>query len=114
MFRIPAFFVEDKNLPKVLTALQGLALNLEAPQPVTNAVVKNGKVAAAKPEASSMKEQVLSKIAELPSGTVFTVANLKQIITSVGGAESSHSHFTKEIKKAKLAKMRSRGHYVRT
>ncbi len=113
MFRIPSFLVEDKNLPKVLTALAGLALNLEAPQPVTNAVVKNGKVVA-ETEGGSIREQLESKISSLPKDTVLTSANFKQLIVSLGGAETSYNHFIAYLKEAKLIKMRSRGTYVRT
>lgn len=114
MFLIPEFYVEDKNLPKVLTALAGLALNMKAPVPVTNAVVQNGKVRQANHEATTIKDQFLDAVGKMPQGTIFTSSNIKQMIGGFGGSTSAYNHYVKAMKDAKLAKPRSRGHFIRT
>jgi hypothetical protein len=112
MFVIQKMFIEDKNLPKVLYALSGLVLNMEAPQPVVNAVVKKGKVEQASSNAS-LKSRVLETIATMKKGTEMTSAELKGLITKRRGNETSYNHCYM-VKKAKMIKTKSRGVFALT
>jgi len=111
MFRV-TFFVEDNKLSKVLHAVQGMVLNMEPPQPVVNATVEKG-VVKAETNASSYKDMFLKYVEKLPKDTVFTSKNIKQHLTQLGASASAYNHYVKAMKEAKLAKPRSRGHFVR-
>lgn len=111
MFRV-TFFVEDNKLSKVLHAVQGLVLNMEPPQPVVNATIEKGTVKAAS-SASSYKDMFLDYVGKLPTGTVFTSGNIKQQLTQLGASSSAYNHYVKAMKTAKLAKPRSRGHFIK-
>ena len=87
MFRIPEFFVEDKNLPKVLTALAGLTLNLKAPQPVHNAVANGDKVEAT--TGKHLYEQVHSALhKKLITGATFDGSVLLEVVSALGHPDS--------------------------
>lgn len=46
LFRFEAFYVEERNVTKVLSALRGMAIDLKPPSPVENAVMTDGKMEA--------------------------------------------------------------------
>lgn len=111
MFRI-VFFVEDKNLPKVLHAVQGMVLNMEPPQPVVNATVKEGKVQAAS-SGTATWERLWDEVIKCPTGPLITSADLKRLITKVGGQVGSFSYFLKVLKDNNVLKStKKRGEYV--
>ena len=105
------FVVDGKHLEKVLESLTGVALDLQPPQKIGNAVVRQGKVKAAS-SATSIKDLVLNDIKAMPSNTVFGSTNVKDLVTKHGGAESGYAHYILAILKAGIAVRRGRGHFV--
>ena len=105
------FFVEGKHLEKVLIAVSGIALNMDPPQPVVNARVKNGGVKQVN-GGSSIKEHLIAEIAKLAKGSLYTNDNLRADIVKVGGSESSYCHFAKTFIGLKILKRKGRGEYV--
>lgn len=110
LFRI-AFFVEGKHLEKVLSAVSGVALNMEAPQPVVNATVQKGRVTQAS-SAVSMKGRLIEVIKQTGKGKTFTTTQLKEAITGLGGTGTSFNHFAVELIKAKVLKRKGRGEFT--
>lgn len=111
MFRI-AFIVEDKNLPKVLHALQGLALNMEPPQPVVNAAVQKGKVVQASAGTAAW-ERVWDAVSKFPKGSTITSADIKECIVKVGSQVNSFSYFVKVLKDNNvIANGKKNGSYI--
>lgn len=112
MFRIPEFFVEDKDLPKVLHALTGVALNMGAPQAVTNAVVKSGKVKAKKPEGEgSNGERVVAELKklQLKAGDILRSEQIHDAIKAIGVKETNFSPVMHHLKnEAKFLKITDR------
>ncbi len=106
MFRI-ACLVEDKNLPKVLHALNGLVLNMEPPVPVANATVKAGKVVAVS-SASSKHELVANALARHPNQLI-TSAEIKEIIRQIGGEGTAYNYYVLLMIQQKLLKLKDRG-----
>lgn len=114
MFRI-VFFVEDKNLPKVLHAVQGLVLNMEPPQPVVNAKVEKGKVKALSEGGSSMASRVATQVRAAGKGTAVNSEWLKSAIVKAGGQATSFSYLLKILKDQKIVKAtKVKGEYVIT
>lgn len=112
MFRL-SFFVEDKNLPKVLIAVQGLALNMEAPQPVVNATVVKGKVKAVKEGGYSLINEVTAILVKYKKGTGFNSALLKDIIARAGGQPGSFGYISNQLRKNKIIKLgKPKGQYI--
>lgn len=109
MFRV-VFMVEDRNLHKVLHALTGLVVNMEPPQPVTNAVVKNGKVKEVSSGATK-KERFFEGVQAL-KGSAITTDDLKKVMASVGGAPTSINGIMAQLFKRKIIKRKSMGHYT--
>ncbi len=105
------FMVDGKHLERVMEAINGVALNFQAPQPVGNAVVKKGKVAAAS-TAVSYKDLVLNDIKAMPTNTVFTSQEVKALIRKHGAADSAYNHYIMAILDAGAAVRRGRGHFV--
>ena len=112
MFRL-AFFVEDKNLAKVLVAVQGLALNMEVPQPVVNATVVKGKVAAVREGGYSLINEVLASLSKLKKGTVINSALLKEAIIKGGGQTNSFNYVHSRLQNEGVIRAgKKRGEYV--
>ena len=112
-FLIPEFIVEDKNLPKVLRALAGLVVNLQAPRPVVNAEVIQGKVKQIRTiEGSPLVMLVAQKIRE-SNLTEITSTTIRNFIAEVGGQTGSYSYFIGMLHKMKvLKKSKVRGTYL--
>lgn len=111
MFRM-VFIVEDKNLSKVLHALQGLVLNMEPPQPVVNAAVQKGKVVQA---SSGVKtwERLWDEVKKLPAGHVLTSEAFKAEIVKVGGQVTSNNYFSKVLRDNGVLKIgKARGELI--
>jgi hypothetical protein len=105
-----SFLVEDKNLPKVLHAVAGYALNMETPQPVGNTVVKKGKVKA-KANGTSMPDLIAHELqVEMPDSSV-TSSHLKKLLVKAGGAETSYNYLIKALVKRRVISSTSRGMY---
>lgn len=119
MFRIVCY-VEDKHLPKVLHALAGLVLNMDPPQPVTNAVVikpskANGALPAIKeasPTGTSFKGQLIDHLAT-KKGSRLTSQDLRDQFTSAGGNPNSvNGVLINQLIEEKVIKRVGRGLFV--
>lgn len=111
MFVIQRMFIEDKNLSKVLIALAGLVVNMDAPQPVVNAVVKKGKLEQ-ETSGSSLKDRVIEKLRMKRKGQVISSTDLTNIIAEVGGTPASKNYIQKLLFEEKFMKSKERGSYV--
>lgn len=110
MFRV-VFMVEDRNLHKVLHALTGLVVNMEPPQPVTNAVVKNGKVKEAS-SGGTRKERFFEAVKANQKGSELTTDDLRAAMVAAGGMATSLNGIMAELFKRKIIKRKSMGHYT--
>lgn len=114
------FFVEGKDLEKALASVSNIALNMQPPQQVTGAEVKQGKVQAAKPRKRVSKEviggimaNVTSAIRHYPAGTPVSAKDIKKLVSSFGGKPSGYNHYVKDVIDKKILHRRSRGSFVR-
>lgn len=110
MFRL-TFFVEDKNLPKVLHAVQGLALNMEVPQPVVNGTAVNGKVKAVS-SGSTIIDRMVDSISAGQKGQALTSNDLREIIVKCGGQSGSIGTYSSQLLDRKVLKRKARGEYI--
>jgi hypothetical protein len=105
--------VEDKNLPKVLHALDGLVLNLQTP-PVRNAKVRGGKVVSTADPGGPMAA-VMKFASTAKTGERLHDSALLKVWVDEGGAKGSKAYFISKLKKAKIIKpvKGERGMYVK-
>jgi hypothetical protein len=110
MFRIPEFFVKDKDLHKVLTALSGLAINLAAPQPVVNVTIKKGEMKQAS-SSTTISGRILEAVQKL-KGQPLASLQLLELIAANGGSRASLNSVTKFLIVNKAIKRKSRGNFI--
>ncbi len=107
MFRIE-IFVDDRKLSYVLWALAGHCIEIKPPQPVANAQVKNGKVAARVPSGDRvemlMQHLRENKIKEMKGPSV-----IREFCVSTGLSNSSYSNVLDKALKAKLLRRKAHG-----
>ncbi len=115
MFRI-TFIVEDKNLPKVLHAITGLVLNMEPPQPVTNAVVVKPAKAPAKVEqastATSIKGRLVEYLGTIKGSRISTVEMRDKWVEYGGAPGSLNGSLLIQLKEENRIRSISRGFYT--
>lgn len=103
MFRL-AFFVEDKNLAKVLVAVQGLALNMEVPQPVVNATVVKGKIVQAGPHLNQW-EQVWDVLRpRVEGGSKIHSTQVRKILEDLNISKNNLTSIITQLAEGKLLK----------
>lgn len=108
MFILNNIFVDDKHLPKVLTAMAGLVISMDVPRPVINAVVKNGKVAQASSTAS-FKGRLIEYLGTI-KGTTITTTELKAKFAELGANPNSlNGALTSQLLDEKVLKRKSKG-----
>lgn len=109
MFRIVCF-VEDRNLAKVLHATAGLVLNMEPPQPVTNAVLVKPQIEQAS-AATSIKGRFTEYLSTI-KGDKINIIDMRKKWVELGGLPSSlNGTLLIQITKEGLLKRVARGHY---
>lgn len=111
------FFVQGKHLEKVLEALSGVAINMEPPQLVGNAVVEkvNGqKQVKAELPGTSITAQVTAWASAFAHDMVITSSQIQDTVINLGGSQGGNSYYTIRLLKAGIIKRRSRGVFVRT
>lgn len=102
MFRVECF-CEDKNLPKVLLAIAGVAVGQPTVQPVVNAVAKNGAIAAA--SSGDVVEMLVSWLKKTGKGkTGFRPVEVREFCQSVGRSEGSYTYVLNQAREAKAIK----------
>jgi hypothetical protein len=94
--------VEDKNLAKVMHALAGLILNMEGPQPVSNAKLTKGKVTAVS-DASTLFGKAADALRSSSSEMV-TTKELKIMLIDHGGSETSLPYLLKKLQEIRVLK----------
>ena len=110
MFIIEKLFIDDTKLSKVLIALAGLTISMEAPRPVINAVVKRGKIKA-NSSSSSLRDLYRDKlIADFKDQRV-TKLTMNEIVEGLGGAFTSVGKMNSDLVADKILKRIGRGHY---
>lgn len=108
MFRIE-FFVEDKNLHKVLHGVAGMALNLKA-DPVANAKIEKGRV---KAETGGTLTEVAARA--LKGRSEVTTKELGDIAVANGRQHSSSGYIATQLKELGLIKPgKKHGTYIVT
>lgn len=106
-----AFFVEGRQLEKCLAAVTGMALNMEPPKPVVNAVAKQGKVEAT--SSASSKKELMANWLRTQKGKEVTTKLLTNKMAEFGGSPSSvNSGLINAYLDDKLLKRKSRAVYV--
>lgn len=113
MFEIRCF-VEDKKLPTVMWALDGLVVGMPQTLPVRGAV-------AAKAKGSSTVRQVgegslqgrFEKAVQENGRDEFTTKELKDMIVTLGGNANSGSTLIYVLTQRKVLKKMGQGHYKR-
>lgn len=88
MFELRAF-VEDKNLSRVMWALDGLVAGMPQVLPVRDAVVKEGKVQSIRD--GSIREAFLEKVRQLTDNPV-TPSTLGQLLIESGSSIQERMH----------------------
>lgn len=100
MFRIEAFYVDDKNLPRFLQAVVGLVIDMQAPVPVVNAAKHGGKVLPA-----TNGELVTMFMQHIAGQASTNAAQAKDFMQSIGKARSSYNYLlTRAVKYGVLKK----------
>lgn len=109
MFVIEQIFIDDAKLAKVLMLLDGLVYNMAAPRPVTNAVVRNGKVKQDQPH--KPKGVISGKMADKISQRtgLITTDELKLLLADAGGAPTSLNNMTSDFIRDGILERKSRG-----
>jgi hypothetical protein len=102
MFRIEVF-CDDKNLPRILHALTGLAHGHPNIQPVVNAKVSKGQVRA---KSNGQLLEMFTEHLKANKITIVAPTDIKAFAAKNGYAESSYAYFLKQLVKAKLLKRR--------
>jgi hypothetical protein len=118
MFVIERLFIEDKNLAKVLTALDGLVLNMEPPRPVSGATVKQGQVKATsenpgirRPQANSRQSRLILWLKENP-GEEISLAEMAAKLVELGGQASTMNGLINKLIKDGIVKRKHPGVYT--
>lgn len=105
-----AFFVEGKHLEKCLAAVTGIALNMEPPKPVINAVVKASKVEPISSTAST-KQDHLTEWLKAQKGNELTTDAIKNKYEELGGSRTSVGGVLTGLIEQKAIKRRKQGLY---
>lgn len=109
MFRL-VMFVEDKKLAPVLNALSGLVLNMEPPQPVTNAVkASKNNIKQASGE-TTIKDRVIGML-KARSGQDITTQEIKEMTVQSGGQPTSNASYITSLVEERVVKRKDRGVY---
>lgn len=93
MFRVE-FFVDDKRLPSALRSLAGVATGEPKVQPVVNATVKAGRVAAAN---SGEVCELFLAYAKKHKLTTFGAGELRGFAKSIGRAENAYGYIRNDL-----------------
>src|SRR5262245_55080120 len=93
MFRIECF-CEDKKLPTVLLALQGLILDRPEVTPVVNANVANGKIIQ---ETGGTQPEMVLAYFKRNKVKQFSAADIKAVLRSIGAKENNSNHCAKVL-----------------
>jgi hypothetical protein len=108
MFKIDGF-VEDKNVTKVMFALDGLVLDFHC-VPVRNAQKKNGKLQST--AANSTLEALTIKAAKLPPKSIVDVPTVQNWLVEGGFAAGSvYGVISEAIDERVLRRTKQRGKY---
>lgn len=111
-----AFFVEGKHLEKVMSAIAGIALNMETPRPVSNGTVKQGKVVQ-KSSGTSQPLRVLEQLKHLnlQKGDKLMAAQIHDAMRGAELAKGNYGSIIARLKDMKYLKTTStRGEYIIT
>lgn len=101
MFEV-CVMVEDKRLPKLMWALDGLVVGAPKVTPVRAAGARNGKVVSTQPMPGNSIPAQLSVIIRDRQLESMTKAELSALIKEVGGKASGLSYFAMQLRKHKV------------
>lgn len=111
------FYVQGKHLEKVLESVSGIALNMQPPQPVGNAVVekvKGQKQIKAELPGTTIVAQMITWAASFEPDTVITSGQIQDESGRLGGSKQGGTYYTNALIESGIFKRRSRGMFVRT
>lgn len=112
LFRIVCY-VNDPKLAPFYRAAAGLVAHMELPQPVANALVKNGKLEAQTKGVTNGREALLAAVIKLKPKEVIDSSWLINVMKSIGvaaNAQNASNYFAKLVE-AKVLKRTSPGKY---
>jgi hypothetical protein len=105
MFRIE-MFCDDKNLPKVLHAITGIALGTPKITPVANAQHKNGEL---KAKTSGEVPAMFSAWVKKHHLKEVNASNMREFASEHGFSPTSYSHILSKVVKAKVVRKIGKG-----
>jgi hypothetical protein len=105
MFKIE-MFCDDKNLPKILTAVTGLALGVPKAVPVVNAEHKNGQL---KARTSGDVPALFSAWAKKHHLAEVNASAMREFATAHGWSPGSYSSLLTKVVKAKVVRKIGKG-----
>jgi hypothetical protein len=103
MFRIE-IFVDDRKLSYVLLQLSGHVIEMKAPQPVANAQLRNGRVAAK--TSGNRVEMLMKHLAEKKITEMTGPDVVRDFCVGIGLSDKSYSNVLNNALKARLLKRR--------